>query len=815
MTDLEIIKKIEKKLKVIFEKSDLEIIRQLEKNLDVKLEKLDEIKLYSRGYILNPSGQVAGLGLYDCNIKNLKPIISLLKSLPNLNQLVLYNNQISDLAPLSGLTNLSQLDLSSNQISDLAPLSGLTNVSTLDLSYNKIEELPSWIIKLKVFDYYGQISIDNNPLRTPPPEIVKQGKEAVRNYFAQLEQEKDYLFEAKLLIVGEPGAGKTTLAKKIENPDYELRENEKSTEGIAVIRYEFPLENSKTFRINIWDFGGQEIYHATHQFFLTKRSLYVLVADTRKEDTDFYYWMNVVELLSDNSPMLIVKNEKQDRQREIPERQLKAQFGSLKEILATNLATKRGLTEILKEIQYRIGSLPHIGSALPKTWVKVREALENDMRNHIRLDEYIAICEKNGFTKLQDKLQLSGYLHDLGVCLHFQDDPLLKKTVIIKPEWGTYAVYKVLDNSQVRRNFGRFTKSDLAKIWNEDKYSGMQDELLQLMLNFQLCYKIPDCCDIYIAPQLLTENQPDYEWNETDNLFLRYTYEFMPKGIITRFIVAMHKWISEQRYVWKSGLILEKDGTLAEVIEYYGKREIRIRISGNSKRDFMTIITHELDKIHDSYNRLKYDKMIPCNCLSCRGNPEPHFYPFDELREFISDGQNEIQCRKKPYKMVNVRGLIDDIISPDISNIPVKKKKVFISYATEDYATAKRLYDDLKKNGITAWLDRENLLPGQTWRDEIPRVIRKSNHVILLISKHSVEKTGYIQVEQKFVIDFIKQFPPNRIFVIPVRLDNTELLYEELKDFHWADLASSYDKGLKDILRALSEPGFSGLRDLP
>ena len=84
---------------------------------------------------------------------------------------------------------------------------------------------------------------------------------------------------------------------------------------------------------------GQEIYHATHQFFLTKRSLYALVADTRKEDTDFYYWLNVVELLSDNSPMLIILNEKQDRRREINERQLRGQFANLKEILATNLAT--------------------------------------------------------------------------------------------------------------------------------------------------------------------------------------------------------------------------------------------------------------------------------------------------------------------------------------------------------------------------------------------------------------------------------------------------------------------------------------------
>ncbi|MEZ4645209.1 MAG: hypothetical protein R3E31_21165 [Chloroflexota bacterium] len=27
----------------------------------------------------------------------------------------------------------------------------------------------------------------------------------------------------------------------------------------------------------MWDFGGQSVYHATHQFFLTKSSVYVLV----------------------------------------------------------------------------------------------------------------------------------------------------------------------------------------------------------------------------------------------------------------------------------------------------------------------------------------------------------------------------------------------------------------------------------------------------------------------------------------------------------------------------------------------------------
>ena len=78
----------------------------------------------------------------------------------------------------------------------------------------------------------------------------------------------------------------------------------------------------------------------------------MLVADTRKDDTDFYYWLNIAELLSDGSPLLIIKNEKQDRHREINERQLKGQFDSLRQVLATNLATNRGLEKISEAIKY-------------------------------------------------------------------------------------------------------------------------------------------------------------------------------------------------------------------------------------------------------------------------------------------------------------------------------------------------------------------------------------------------------------------------------------------------------------------------------
>jgi GTPase SAR1 family protein len=188
----------------------------------------------------------------------------------------------------------------------------------------RIRRVPADILRLP---HLKVLDVDGESIEVPPPEVVAQGVDAIRNYWRQRQEEGiDYLCEAKLLIVGEAGAGKTSLARKIENPACALKPREPSTEGIEVIRWRFPAAIrvkeaddgrflERDFWVNIWDFGGQEIYHATHQFFLTRRSLYLLVSDDRKEDTDFNWWLEVAELLSGGSPLLIIQNEKQDRRK--------------------------------------------------------------------------------------------------------------------------------------------------------------------------------------------------------------------------------------------------------------------------------------------------------------------------------------------------------------------------------------------------------------------------------------------------------------------------------------------------------------------
>jgi hypothetical protein len=126
---------------------------------------------------------------------------------------------------------------------------------------------------------------------------------------------------------------------------------------------------------------------------------------------------------------------------------------------------------------------------------------------------------------------------------------------------------------------------------------------------------------------------------------------------------------------------------------------------------------------------------------------------------------------------------------------------VFISYAREDSDAAIGLYNDLKNHGLNPWLDKESLLPGQDWKNEIRKAIKNSRYVIALFSSTSVQKRGYIQKEFKYAIDVLDEFPEGEIFAIPARLDNCEIPYEKFRSIERVDLFPDWNEGVQRLLR--------------
>jgi len=658
-------------------------------------------------------GPLSNLTLLYLGGNQITSIPENLGQLSNLRGLYLSDNQITSIPEeLAQLSNLTELDLSDNQITSIPEeLGQLSNLTWLYLRSNQITSIPEELGNMEKLE---KLDLRGNPIPIPP-EILGGKKfyedagdlRTILDFYFQTRDPNDTeeLNEAKLLIVGEGGSGKTTLANKLLNPDYQLKEQEPSTEGIDVIRWEFPQANGKPFRVHIWDFGGQEIYHATHQFFLSERSLYILLVDNRRENPNLCYWLNIIELLSNSSPVFLVQNEKQDRRCEINFFQLRGDFENLEKRLTTNLADNRGLEMLQRALQNRITTLDHISTGIPKRSANVRHVLENYARRktHIEVSEFYDICATHGFDKSdkQAMLSLSKYLHDLGIILHFQTNADKKKSilfnwVILRPEWATNAVYKVTDNQQVIANCGYFTDENLSEIWIDRQYQGLHDELLELMENFKICYPIPGQRGDYIAPQLLPLEAPQYDWDDTDNLIVRYKYEFMPKGIITRLIVEMHRLIcrpnialssgaARKDIVWRDGVLLADNYAKAEVIENYHQREIRIRVSGTPKNYLLNSIRHKLREIHDTYDkRLKYEELIPCNCSQCKGSQNPYSYAFDDLRDRLANRKYTVECGKPPsYEEVQVRRLIEDFPDYSQEKVPGIERSDAVDYSRE------------------------------------------------------------------------------------------------------------------------------------
>ena len=356
----------------------------------------------------------------------------------------------------------------------------------LDVSFTRVTELAP----LACLSGLKAINVDGCPLKNPPAEIVRQGSKAILNFLHELAGgEIDHLYEAKMLIVGAGGAGKTSLLRRLYQPDQPLPKESETTKGIAIYRHEFRLKKGQLFRLNVWDFGGQEIYHATHQFFLTRRSLYLLVDDTRKDDKSvsdegFKYWLELIDVFGGHSPTLIFQNEKGGRSKQIDIPGIKGHYDNVQDVYRGNLEHPGAANKVHEGIEFYASHLSHIGEELPTRWIRVRADIEVRARKAptISQQEYFEIYSRHmEFDRSKSAAPEPIPTRPRRLPAHFQDDPLLARTVILQNEWATEEVFRILDDEIVKAKWGRFTREDCGRLWKDSNYGDMHPELLALM----------------------------------------------------------------------------------------------------------------------------------------------------------------------------------------------------------------------------------------------------------------------------------------------------------------------------------------------
>lgn len=134
---------------------------------------------------------------------------------------------------------------------------------------------------------------------------------------------------------------------------------------------------------------------------------------------------------------------------------------------------------------------------------------------------------------------------------------------------------------------------------------------------------------------------------------------------------------------------------------------------------------------------------------------------------------------------------------------PDPSPRVFIAYVDEEFESANRLFDGLARAGMSPWLDKRRLLPGQNWPRAIERAIGISDFFIPCFSRRACTKRGQFQAELRYALECASRIPLEEIFIIPVRLDECEVPQEIRERLHYVDLFPDWERGEKRIIRAI------------
>ena len=609
-----------------------------------------------------------------------------LKQLYNLQRLSISDNKITELKGLEQLSNLQKLFIADNQITELKGLEQLNNLQQLDIAHNQISSISYLFPFVKRNEYplkivakeswrtgYGEINVGGNPLTTPPMEVVEQGHDAVIRYLEKLQTEgREQVYEAKLVLTGSGESGKTSLSWRLNNKTCTLPQKDDRTKEVEVSDYVFKTAASKDFTAHVWDFGGQQIIHNFHRLFMNDSALYILITETSRENDDFDYWLQTIQLFGGDSPILFVQNKRNAVPRRLGITHYKKYFNIKDDLYEVNLLNNEGLPELEQAIQKYIQQLPIVQRTIPKSWFNLRRQLEQINKPYISYNEFLAACNECNIHEPVDIDDAGGFLHLLGVILWYKDNTGLRDKIILERHWATKALFQLVFHENInKQQAGRFTKTDAQAIWDADKetdYKHHTAQLIALMQEFKLAYRRRNKKDAFIIPALLPAIMPAKTFAGNSRITVVYEYVHIPRGIVNQLTAELYEKIESDENTWSEGVWLKEGNTEARVMENRNERKIIIEIAGMQHRELFGMIKKALDDIHSEYKGIKYEMKIPCICDSCKTGTEKHFYNYQTIISRMEEGKKTtIECEKSTDD-VSLHALLDNILPASAIN---------------------------------------------------------------------------------------------------------------------------------------------------
>ena len=253
--------------------------------------------------------------------------------------------------------------------------------------------------------------------------------------------------------------------------------------------------------------------HATHQFFLTKRSLYLLVLDARQGEDEgrVEYWLALINSFAPDAPVLIVINKSDQHHLDINRRGLQEKYPAIQGFIRTSARDASGIDDLKTEIANILATMEHVDTAFPASWMQVKTDLVSmqTQRHFLPYDEYEELCQQHGIVEESSQTTLVRFLHDLGIVLNFTDDDRVRDTSVLNPNWVTEGIYALLNSEQLQQKQGTLVRNQVRDLLSRDDYPSQQRRfLLDMMTKFELAFGLPGGQTLLI-PDLISKEQPD------------------------------------------------------------------------------------------------------------------------------------------------------------------------------------------------------------------------------------------------------------------------------------------------------------------
>jgi len=467
------------------------------------------------------------------------------------------------------------------------------------------------------FENNLEIDLDSLNQRIGIPEEIRiQGAAVFAHYLQEIEKRgAKHLNEARIIILGDKGAGKTCLARRLINPNAPMTKKNESTAGVETSVWK--IENGKTV-VHIWDFAGHTITHAAHKFFLSERCLYIIVYNGRTEDNKrLKYWLDHMKNYGGNSEAIILVNKLDAHTPKISINSLRNKYPIVKNI-GFHIFSIKSIKEVRKFREIIADYIQNKPSwniqIIPKNYYEVKTKIEElfikDGKENISKNEFEFIAKTRNIINgiVSDKLLKD--LNDLGICLWYPD---IKEfdTLVLNPEWISYGVYKIINwvHENKKSSISLFDLKNIFTKNDSNRFPLEKHEFLfRLMIKYELAYEYKSNeVPCLIIPLLLEEDRPEElpYFPVGESVMFRYVADHdLPPDTITRFIVRHNEDIMENSngefLVWRYGVVLfTGNDTIAQVQE--DDRIIEISVKGKNKTVYSLKLKETLDTIFKSY----------------------------------------------------------------------------------------------------------------------------------------------------------------------------------------------------------------------